>query len=179
MRRTELIVGNTYRINGHGLSYEYCMCTDAERKECLIPHDNWRSINITDALLKCVSVPRYGQPVFAVKKGRLRGYRFGLADCRGISPTSSAPSAIISRQEKAEDIRLDLIAWHQAAAKLEAQLDAMKAKITRTERQAAMLEEYETDEEALAATLSKIVKTDGDESEILEILKEFGCTDKL
>jgi len=42
-----------------------------------------------------------------------------------------------------------------------------------------MLEKYDTDEEALAATFAKIIQTGGSETEILEILKEFGMTNKL
>ena len=66
------------------------------------------------------------------------------------------------------------------------EIQSMKLKISELEkiiaageRQANMLEKYDTDEEALAATFAKIIQTGGSETEILEILQEFGMTNKL
>ncbi len=170
MRKSNLIVGRVYQttqrianhatvVNGYGSAFSY-------NEE---PPLGTR--------IKCLSLSGgyYGTPTFCLAENK--SISFALSSCRGIEP--STEDVNLSRSERADMIRVDIEAKQSELADFQSRVAVLKEEIPKLERQVEMLVKYASDEEALAAIFSEIIKTGGDAEKILLILKEFGVTNKL
>ena len=166
MKRTELEIGKEYIATeyignycsslGKAIQFAYFVCGQ---------------------IFTCESADGYrGYPVFHTSDGK----RFYLMNCRGISPLSKVRTGSSkTRAERAEIIRSQIKSKNSNISDMELKINSLREEVLKLDRQATMLEKFSSDEEALAATFSEIMKTNGDQNEILKILKEFGVTNKL
>jgi hypothetical protein len=182
MRKTELVRGKTYKYSGiwapgniHSIGNYGAIrnLNEMTMRSCILTYLGTRDDVEGD-------VAGYsGEPIFEARSSNPnhRTFRFRCLNCGPIAPAGSGEG--VTRKEKAEILRAAIEGHKSEIVKLEETVSTLKKRIASEERQANMFEKYDTDEEALAATFSKIIQTGGSEAEILEILKEFGVTDKL
>lgn len=168
MRKTDLVVGEFYELNRD-------LCDNVGQ-----PHTgNTFRLSAKDracgAIMKCISNNDgyWGQPIFESVHS---GVQFRLSSCASISPKKMKGDA---RKAKAASLRRAIATRHAEVTELRSKAILLEAEIPALDRKASMLEKYETDEEALAATLSEIMRSNGDPAQILAILQEYGATNKL
>jgi len=182
MRKRELIRGKTYKysgvwspshihsVNGYGAIQNL---SEMVMRSCILTYLGTRNQVGGD-------IYGYGdEPIFEARSSNpnVATFRFRCLNCGPIVAVGHGEGA--TRKEKAELLRAGIERHKSEIVKLEKTVSTLWKRITSEERQANMFEKYDTDEEALAATFSRIIQTGGSETEILEILKEFGMTNKL
>lgn len=180
MRKENLVVGNHYIIT------DKCVdaCVHVEQGYGYSPaHVSRDSVLEYVGPYSCSNLFRivsFGVPDWQTLPGYARqtNITIRVSTCRGIEPHSVAKKPV-TRAEKADAIEAELNEKEEKIAELVTELAGLRNDITRGERQIDMLRKYESDEQALAATFARILKSGGSESEILDILKEFGTTNKL
>lgn len=173
MRKEHLIVGNLYTADA--------TMRDGWARQM----DGYACVTIEKgAVFKYLGTcGQYAQPGFEIvechtrKSGVRHSGTFRLENCGCISSVTEIEP--VTRAAKADAIEVELNAKEERIAELVTEMAALKTAIAAGERQIDMLRKYDSDDEALAATFARILKTGGSESEILDILKEFGVTNKL
>jgi hypothetical protein len=179
MRKTELVRGEIYRYTGHWVpntirriaNYTVLNVSEKDMRAC-----NLKYIGTAYE----VTGERWNEPAFEAFSPGVNGgvaFRFRLQNCAPIEPASEVVGQ--TRKERAEAVRLQVEGHKSEIQSMKLKISELEKTIAAGERQANMLEKYDTDEEALAATFAKIIQTGGSETEILEILQEFGMTNKL
>ncbi len=114
---------------------------------------------------------------FRILTGTYAGRTIAISHCYGIEEASRDSSAI--REHQAAFLEVDVQDWKQQIKHLEAEIESHKQNVNQAESKIHLLRSYASDEEALAALLSKILQSGGEESEILNLLRAYAGTSKL
>lgn len=139
-----------------------------------------------DIIYECIEEGTESTTPYIVKldeKGLKTRFLYAVYNCAGLKLVTddyiTNKVKLTSRQTMALKIREDNKKTEEQIKRLEGQIVELKEKLIKDEATAAAYERYETDDEALAAMLAEVMKTEGDPTKILSVLKKTGVTMRL